>query len=331
MSKYDNTLILAHYYTTPDVQQMADYVGDSLDLAIKAVEHKPKRIVFAGVRFMAETAKILNPEAEVILPDGGSSCSLVEQTNIKQLRAWVNLSKRFNPDVVHVAYINSSAEHKATADIIVTSRIVDDVIKDIYNKGKKVIFSPDRNMGEYLNYASREEAGRNGSEWRGYQMPVWSAVCEVHDKFKADELEKAMRGWTDGGKYVLAHPESPLPILKKADYVGSTHGMLNWIREFPRSVGTIWVATEEGLLYNMREERPELDIRQAPVYSGCQCNQCPYMKLNTEPKIFKAAVAGLGTKIDYLTEDQMNLAREPIERMLEYQRTGKLEWLTQSS
>lgn len=308
MNKYDNCLILAHYYTTPDIQEMADHVGDSLDLAMKAAAEKPKRIVFAGVRFMAETAKILNPEVEVILPDHASSCSLVEQTDVGELKKW----REKYADHVHVAYINSSAEHKATADIIVTSRIVADVIEDFHAQDRKVIFSPDRNMGLYMNQSF------------GFNMPVWSAVCDVHDKFKADELERAMRNWTDGSKWVLAHPESPLPVLAKADYVGSTHGMLNWIKKFPYSVGTIWVATEEGLLYNMRKERPELDIRQAPTYSGCQCNQCPYMKLNTQKKVFMAASAGLGAKIDYLTESEMERARVPIERMLTYQNTGEL-------
>jgi quinolinate synthase len=311
----DSTAIVAHYYSTPDVQAMADVVGDSLDLAQWITENKPKRVVHASVRFMAETAKILNPEAEVILPDGGSSCSLVEQTDVTELRAWDAVhrekARMQHQDLVHVAYINSSAEHKAIADIIVTSRIVDDVIRELHASYKYVIFSPDRNMGEYLNYQY------------GYNMPVWKAVCDVHDKFKADELDKAMRAWTDGPKFVLAHPESPLPILKKADYVGSTHGMLNWIREYPNSVGTIFVATEDGLLYNMREERPELDIRQAPIYSGCQCNSCPFMKLNTVKKVLQASV-GIGTKIDYLTKKQMEAARRPIERMLEFQRTGRV-------
>lgn len=319
-----NTIVLAHYYTTPDVQQLADYVGDSLDLAQKAVQEKPDRIVFAGVKFMAETAKILNPEAEVILPDAGSTCSLVEQTDIDDLKSWVEYYKttksqpaafqgygRTPQKVVHVAYINSSAEHKALADIIVTSRIVDDVIKDLYEQGYFVIFSPDRNMGEYLNYQY------------GYNMPVWKAVCEVHDKFKAEELERDMRGWTDYGKFLIAHPESPLPILKKADFIGSTHGMLKWIKEFPHKRGHIWVATEDGLLYNMRELRPELDIRQAPIYSGCQCNSCPYMKLNTVEKVEQAVKFGMGTKIDYLTDEAMEAARKPIERMLEFQKTGK--------
>lgn len=308
MSK--DTLVLAHYYTSPEVQQMADYVGDSLDLAIKARGEKAKRIVFAGVRFMAETAKILNPEAEVILPDSNSTCSLVEQTNIDELVSWVAKHKK-DKDVVHVAYINSSAEHKATADIIVTSRIVDDVISKLYQMGKKVIFSPDRNMGEYLNFEF------------GYNMPVWTAVCEVHDKFKADELELAMRHWTDGVKRVIAHPESPLPVLKKADYIGSTHGMMDWIRKFPYSIATIWVATEDGLLYNMRKERPDLDIRQAPTYTGCPCNVCPYMKMNTELRV-TAAMNGIGRKIDYLTTEQIDKAYVPIKHMLDYQQQGEL-------
>ena len=310
------TLILAHYYTTPEVQKLAHKVGDSLDLAIEATLQKPDRIIFAGVRFMAETAKILNPDTEVILPDAGSTCSLVTQTDVKRLAKW---RKKF-ADHVHVAYINSSAQHKALADIIVTSRIVDEVIEKLFEMRKNVIFSPDKNMGKYLNYTVGHKHYK--------KMPLWNAVCEVHDKFKADELEVAMRPWTNGGKYVLAHPESPLPILQKADYVGSTHGMLNWIREFPYNLGTIWVATEEGLLYNMRELRPELDIRQAPMYSGCQCNHCPYMKLNDAQKI-EAAYNGYGTKIDYLTEQEMEQARAPIERMLEYQRTGELPWVKQ--
>lgn len=271
---------------------------------MRAVEEKPNRIIFAGVRFMAETAKILNPETEVILPDARSTCSLVEMTDINRLRKW----RELYDDHVHVAYINSSAEHKAMADIVVTSRIVDDVIKQLYAQGRKVIFSPDRNMGAYLNLTY------------GYNMPLWSAVCEVHDQFKAEELERAMRGWVDGGKYVIAHPESPLPILQRANYVGSTHGMLNWIKEFPYRVGTIWVATEEGLLYNMRKARPELDIRQAPIYSGCQCNACPYMKKNTVDLI----QSGQGVKIDYLSDELMERARLPIERMLHFQKTGEI-------
>jgi len=299
------TLTLSHYYTTPDVQQLADYVGDSLDLAIHGVNEKPDRIVFAAVRFMAETAKILNPETEVILPDSGATCSLVTQTDIQALRDW----KAQYPGYVHVMYINSSAEMKAEADIIVTSRIVDDVIADLHRQGKKVIFSPDRNMGEYLN------------QQYGYDMPVFSSVCEVHDKFKAEEIDKIYRHWTDGPKFLLAHPESPLPILDRADFVGSTHGMLKWVEDYPHKHATIFVATEEGLLYNMKKIRPELDIKQAPTYSGCACNSCPYMKMNTEMNVIKAK-AGMGEAIDYMTPEQMDLARKPIQRMLDFQKTG---------
>ncbi|MBV8468192.1 MAG: quinolinate synthase NadA, partial [Burkholderiales bacterium] len=211
MSK--RVVTLAHYYTAPEIQQMADKVGDSLELSLYAREAEADIIVFAGVRFMAETAKILNPRTEVILPDQGSTCSLVTQTDVKRLKAW----REKHADYVHVAYINSSAEHKALADWIVTSRNVDDIIASLYAEGKKVIFSPDRNMGAYLNYQY------------GYDMPVWSAVCEVHDKFNERALNEGMAA-VEGPKYLIAHPESPLPVLKRADYVGSTSGMLNWVK-----------------------------------------------------------------------------------------------------
>ncbi|MBV8660029.1 MAG: quinolinate synthase NadA [Burkholderiales bacterium] len=292
---------LAHYYTAPEVQQMADKVGDSLELSLFAREAEADIIVFAGVRFMAETAKILNPRARVILPDQGSTCSLVTQTDVKRLKAW---RERY-ADHVHVAYINSSAEHKALADWIVTSRNVDDIIADLYAQGQKVIFSPDRNMGAYLNYQY------------GYDMPLWSAVCEVHDKFNEKALTEGMAA-VDGPSYLIAHPESPLPVLKRADYVGSTSGMLNWVRNFDREPdATLFVATEDGILYNMGLARPDLKIVQAPIYAGCQCNQCPYMRLNTIDAV-KAAQAGQGIEIDYLTEAQMDAARLPIERMLAF-------------
>jgi quinolinate synthase len=292
---------LAHYYTQPEIQQMADKVGDSLELSLFAREAQADIIVFAGVRFMAETAKILNPQAEVILPDAGSTCSLVTQTDVTELAAW----RARYADHVHVSYINSSAEHKALSDWIVTSRNVDDIIAHLYAEGKKVIFSPDRNMGGYLNFQY------------GYDMPLWSAVCEVHDKFNETALNEAFEA-TTGEKYLIAHPESPLPVLKRADYVGSTSGMLNWIKQYSGSKeAVIFVATEDGILYNMHQARPDLDIRQAPIYAGCQCNSCPYMKMNTIEAV-KRAQQGIGTKIDYLTQEQMDAARVPIERMLEF-------------
>ncbi|KMN36102.1 quinolinate synthetase [Chromobacterium sp. LK1] len=292
---------LAHYYTQPEIQQMADKVGDSLELSLYAKEANAEIIVFAGVRFMAETAKILNPQAEVILPDAGSTCSLVTQTDVAALAKW----RKQHPDHVHVSYINSSAEHKALSDWIVTSRNVDDIIAHLYAEGKKVIFSPDRNMGGYLNYQY------------GYDMPLWSAVCEVHDKFNEAALDEAFAA-AGAEKYLIAHPESPLPVLKKADYVGSTSGMLNWVKQFDGSPdAVIFVATEDGILYNMGLARPDLDLRQAPIYAGCQCNSCPYMKMNSVAAV-KRAQQGEGLRIDYLSPQQMDAARLPIERMLEF-------------
>ena len=293
---------LAHYYTAPEIQQMADKVGDSLELSLYAKECGADVIVFAGVRFMAETAKILNPQAEVILPDANSTCSLVTQTDVAALKAW----RESYPDHVHVAYINSSAEHKALCDWIVTSRNVDDIIAHLHAEGKKVIFSPDRNMGGYLNHQY------------GYGMPLWSAVCEVHDKFNQAALDVAFAS-TPGPKYLIAHPESPLPVLLHADYVGSTSGMLNWIKSYDREPdATLFVATEDGILYNMHLARPDLKILQAPIYAGCQCNQCPYMKMNTVEAVKRAQRGEGGVKINYLTDSQMEAARLPIERMLEF-------------
>jgi quinolinate synthase len=317
------TVTLAHYYTTPEVQALADKVGDSLELSLFARDCGADRIVFAGVRFMAETAKIINPAAEVILPHAGSTCSLVEQTNIAELREWVTLHSLYSDaPSVHVSYINSSAEHKAISDWIVTSANVEEIVTMLMAQGKRVLFSPDRNMGAYLAYSNPQWFVEKPHSTFGQRFKYWSAVCEVHDKFKEDELELEFRKWTDGPKFLIAHPESPLPVLKRANMVGSTSKMLKWIQAFNGSIGTIYVATEDGLLFNMRQLRPDLDIRQAPIYAGCQCNSCPYMKYNQVENI-KAAIAGVGgTKIDYLSTELMDQARTPIERMLNFNLKG---------
>lgn len=293
---------LAHYYTTPEIQEMADKVGDSLELSLFARDAEADLIVFAGVRFMAETAKILNPQAKVVLPDMGSTCSLVTMTDISRLKKW----REEHSDYVHVAYINSSAEHKALSDWIVTSRNVDDIIAHLHEEGKKVIYSPDRNMGAFLNFQY------------GYDMPLWDAVCEVHDKFNKAALDEAFAA-VSGDKYLIAHPESPLPVLHESDYIGSTSQMLNWVRDYSGNpLAVIFVATEDGILYNMKKARPDLDIRQAPIYTGCQCNSCPYMKLNTIEALKAAQEGRGGTEIDYLSEELMREAKKPIDRMLEF-------------
>ena len=295
-------LTLAHYYTIPEVQQMADRVGDSLDLALYAKESDADVIVLAGVRFMAETAKMINKNAKVILPDIGSTCSLVTMTDIDKLKLWRESYK----DHVHVAYINSSAEHKALADWTVTSRNVDEIISHIHSQGKKVIYSPDRNMGAYLNFQY------------GYDMPLWSAVCVVHDKFNKEALDEIF-ATISNQKYLIAHPESPLPVLKEADYIGSTFGLLNWVKNYNGAIDTvILVATEDGILYNMKMARPDLDIRQAPIYTGCKCNSCPYMKLNTVEAVKKAQNQTGGIVIDYLSDETINSALIAINRMINF-------------
>jgi len=296
------TLLLAHWYAPEAIKARADFVGDSLGLIQEAQRVNPEELVFAGVRFMAETAKVMLPDTRVVIPDYKATCTLVEQTNIEHLRSWRENYK----DATHIMYINSSVEMKALADIIVTSANVNAIVEAEIAKGNKVIFSPDQNMGNYIN------------QQFGYDMAVYTSVCDIHDGFNVDELKKDMRGWTNGGKYVLAHPESKLDLLDMADFIGSTNNMLQWVIDFKPSVGTIWVATEEGLLNDMRSARPELDIRPALGYNGCMCNTCPYMKMNTEDAVDAAMNGTGGTVINYLTDEQLEAARLPIERMLNF-------------
>ena len=311
------TLVLAHYYTSPQVQQLADFVGDSLDLSIRARESKAERIVFAGVKFMAETAKIINPQSEVILPDQNSTCSLVTQSLTRKFAGDFNLIDaihhiRAHKAVTVVTYINSSVKLKALSDVIVTSANVEDIVSDLINRGHEVFFTPDRNMGAYL-------ASQNLSWGRRFDY-FTGAVCEVHDQFASNKLTQELATWSNFGKYVLAHPESPLPVLKQANFVGSTKKMLQWVKDFKYKNGTIYVATEEGLIYNMREARPELDIRLAPTYSGCQCNACPYMQKNTVDAVQAAVKGTSGYVIDYIDETTRLQAIKPIERMLNWRK-----------
>lgn len=314
----EKTLVLAHYYTEPEVQQMADFVGDSLELSLRAKESEAERIVFAGVKFMAETAKIINPQAEVIIPDIEATCSLVTQSNekhnhgnailtLEELLPYVSDDK-----ATIVTYINSSYRIKAMSDIIVTSANVEDIVDDLIVRQKLMVyFTPDRNMGAYLK--------SQHPEWGNKFTYYTEAVCEVHDKFKAEEIETVMNEWHDYGIFLIAHPESPLPVLEQANLVGSTSKMLKWIKDFEHHRNSIiYVATEEGLLYNMREARPDLDIRLAPIYTGCQCNACPYMKKNTVESVQGAIDGTSGFKIEYINEYWRQQALLPIMRMLNW-------------
>ena len=311
MKHYNNneTLVLSHYYTSQETQAMAHFVGDSLELAKKVQELKPKRVVFASVRFMAEQAKILSPSTEVILPHPDSSCSLVDMTDVHKLLKWKEKFEEQYNDVELVSYVNSSAQQKMISDIIVTSANVVEIVTSLINQGKKVLFASDKNMGSYLKYELKLD------------IEIWNdAMCIVHDSFNLNALEKDMRAWTDGAKYIIAHPESPLRILQKADYVGSTSKMLKWIENFPNKVGTIYVATEEGIIPTMKKIRPALDIIQVPSYNdGCACSRCPFMRLNS-PELVEQAIAGTGgVTIDYLTEEEITKAYKPIKRMLEFE------------
>lgn len=296
------TMLVAHWYAPEEIKAIADYVGDSLGLIQEAQKQNPKRLVFAGVKFMAETAKVMLPDTEVIIPNIDSTCSLVEQTDIDKLRAF----RETNPEATHVMYVNSSVEMKALADIIVTSANVNAIIEAEIDSGNDVIFSPDANMGAYINQEF------------GYGMDVFTSVCEVHDQFNAEQLKKDMRAWTNGPQFVLAHPESKLDILDNANFIGSTNKMLQWVIDYPHKYATIWVATEEGLLYDMKKARPELDLRLVPGYNGCMCSTCHYMKLNTMEAVQAAMDGTGGAAIDYLSDELMEQARKPIERMLEF-------------
>ncbi|TCV81227.1 quinolinate synthase [Sulfurirhabdus autotrophica] len=302
------TILLAHYYAPAAIRQAADFVGDSLELSRFAQTTQANRIVFAGVRFMAETAKLLNPDAEVLLPDAGSTCSLVEQTSLDQLTAWIDRERgKTDKPIAHVSYINSSVQHKAVSDWIVTSRNAEDIIGSLIDSGHRILFSPDRNMGSYFRYMHPE-----------WDIKVWNAVCEVHDAFREQELDVLFQAWTDGPKFLLAHPESPLPILKRAHLVGSTTRMLDWVKAYQGS-GTIYVATEIELINVMQAARPDLDIRVASSYTGCQCHACPYMKRNTEEAVLTALQGTDGVQIDYIDDDLAKAARAPILRMLSFE------------
>lgn len=301
-----STLILAHYYAPIEVQRIADHTGDSLELARVAQREKADRIVFAGVRFMAETAKILNPESEVVLPDWNSTCSLVEQTNHDDLRRW----RDEHADHTHVMYINSSVEQKTMADWIVTSRNVEPIITHLLDDGQKVMFSPDRNMGAYFNRKLNID------------MPIWSAVCEVHDRFDRERLLEMWEKHPRDKRFLIAHPESPMGILDMSDHIASTKGMLQWVDDYsgPTDV-TIYIATEWELVQIMRERRPDLTLAQVPEFRGCRCITCPYMKLNTMEVVKNAIDGKSGVRIDYISDEQAERARLPIERMVNFKET----------
>jgi quinolinate synthase len=268
LRKERNAVILAHYYQRPEIQDLADYIGDSLELSRKAAATDASVIAFCGVRFMAETAKILAPDKTVILPDMDAGCSLEDSCPPDKFRAF----REAHPDHIALTYINCSTEVKALSDVIVTSSSAETILAKIPPE-QKIIFGPDRNLGGYLN----RKFGRD--------MLLWPGVCIVHEAFSETELIKLKA--LHPGAPVAAHPECPAHILEHADYVGSTSGILAYARDTPAQ--TVIVATEPHIIHQMELAMPRKTFIGAPGADGnCNCNICPYMALNTLEKLYLA-------------------------------------------
>jgi len=290
-----NAVILAHYYQKAEIQDLADFVGDSLDLSRKAAATDADVIAFCGVRFMAETAKILSPEKIVVLPDMDAGCSLEDSCPPDQFKAF----REAHPDHIALTYINCSAAVKALSDIIVTSSSADVILKQIPEE-QKIIFGPDRHLGGYL-------ARRTGRD-----MLLWPGICIVHQAFSETELLKLKA--EHPGAPVAAHPECPPHIIDHADHVGSTKSILDFAINSPSE--TILVATEPHIIHQMEKAAPAKTFIGVPGGDGnCNCNMCPYMALNTLEKLY-VALRDLEPRIE-LDPETMEKARIPLERMLE--------------
>jgi quinolinate synthase len=287
-----NAIILAHYYQENAIQDIADYIGDSLGLSRKAAETDAEVIVFAGVHFMAETAKILNPHKQVLLPDLAAGCSLADSCPPDAFAAF----KAKHPDHIVISYINCTAEIKALSDIICTSsnavKIVEQVPAD-----QPIIFAPDRNLGRYV----MQQTGRD--------LVLWQGSCIVHETFSEQQLIELKLA--NPSAEVIAHPECEAPLLRHADFIGSTTALLNYTHRSPAQ--TFIVATEPGILHQMQKQDPQKYYIPAP--SGtCACNECPYMRLNTLEKLY-LCIKNRTPEIT-LSEELQVAALKPIQRML---------------
>lgn len=295
LRKEKNAIILAHYYQTGDIQDIADFLGDSLQLARAAEKTDADMIVFCGVHFMAETAKILNPRKKVVLPDTLAGCSLADSCSGEGLREL----KKQHPDAIVVSYINCDSSVKAESDIIVTSSNAEHIINSL-PKEQKIIFAPDRNLGRYINQVT------------GRDMILWDGACIVHEAFSLERIAQQM---LDNPKAkLIAHPEAQKPVLQVAHHVGSTANLLNYVvnddcQEFI-------VATEEGILHEMRKRAPNKKLIPAlTIDDTCNCSECHFMKLNTMQKLY------LCMKYEFpeiLMDEEIRIkALRPINKMLE--------------
>ena len=294
LKKEKNAVILGHYYQRHEIQELSDYVGDSLALAQKAQNATADIIVFCGVHFMAETAKILNPKRKVLIPDMDASCSLAESCKAKEFSKF----KAEYPDHMVISYVNCSAEIKALSDLICTSGNAEKLVRSL-PEDQKIIFAPDRNLGGYINQVT------------GRKMVLWNGVCTVHDAMQAESVLRLKESNPEAP--VIAHPECNPALLKVADFIGSTKAMLNFIKESESK--KFIVATETGILYEMERENPDKEFITLRDDRHCACDECAYMKLNTLDKLYKC-LRDEQPEIQ-MSSDLIEAAKHPIVRMLE--------------
>ena len=294
LKKERNAIVLAHYYQEPDIQDVADYIGDSLGLAQKAEATDAAMIVFAGVHFMAETAKILNPSKKVVIPDLHAGCSLSDSCPQPLFEQF----KKQHPDHLVISYINCSAGIKALSDIICTSSNAQKIVESL-PADQKIIFAPDKNLGAYINKVT----GRN--------MVLWNGACMVHEIFSVEKITKLKL--RHPGAKVIAHPECEEPVLKLADFIGSTTQLLKYTMN--DNSNEYIVATETGILHQMMKSSPQKTFIPAPPNNSCACNDCPHMKRNTLEKIYLC----MEYETPEITMDEAlrKAAKKPIDKMLE--------------
>ncbi len=293
LKKDRNAVILAHYYQEGEIQDVADFIGDSLQLSQEAAKTTADVICFAGVHFMAETAKILNPGKIVVVPDLTAGCSLADGCPADKLAAW----QARHPGSVTVSYINCSAEVKALSDYICTSSNAEKIVRAI-PADKKVLFAPDKNLGAYL----AKQIGR--------PMELWQGSCIVHETFSEKKLVGLKERNPDA--LVLAHPECEEAVLRHADYIGSTTGILKYAVTSPKK--RFIVVTEAGILHQMQKAAPDKEFIPAPPDANCACNECPFMKKNTLEKVY-LSLRDLAPRLE-MPADLIARARIPIDRML---------------
>ncbi len=297
LKKEKKAVILGHYYQRHEIQELSDFVGDSLALAQEAQRTDAEVIVFCGVHFMAETAKILNPSRKVLLPDMEASCSLAESCKAEDFARF----KADHPDHMVISYVNCSAEIKALSDLICTSGNAEQLVRSL-PEDQKIIFAPDRNLGGYINQVT------------GRQMVLWNGVCTVHDAMQAEAVLRLKADHPDAP--VVAHPECNPALLKVADFIGSTKAMLNYIKKSPNK--RFIVATETGILYEMQRENPDKEFITLRDDRHCACDDCAYMKLNTLDKLYRCLRDEQPEIL--MSDDMIERAKRPIVRMLDMSR-----------